>query len=114
PGSNSSLYYCLALFFSESRVSASRRIAAPLCSLLGSYLASLRMPVLASDFQRTSRQTPFIILVSPSCLAGAKVLPFSESTSTFSEYFSKFFYVIDYQLEKVCIILSFWDFETYF
>ena len=37
PGSNSSLYYCLALFFSESRVSASRRIAAPLCSLLGSY-----------------------------------------------------------------------------
>jgi len=32
------LYYCLALFFSESRVSASRVSLHSLCSLLGSYL----------------------------------------------------------------------------
>ncbi|MBR5081254.1 MAG: hypothetical protein IKX35_02290, partial [Bacteroidales bacterium] len=96
-GSNSSLYYCFSRFSSESRVSASRRIAAPLCSLLGSYLASLRMPVLASDFQRTSCQTPFITVAFPSRLAGAKVLPFPESTSSFLEKFSSFYYQTDCQ-----------------
>ena len=88
PGSNSSLYYCFSRFSSESRVSASRRIAAPLCSLLGSYLASLWMPVLASDFQRTFFAS-FSLRINPSFLRKriAKVRPFWILASKIFNYF---------------------------
>ena len=56
PGSNSSLYYCLSILFS---LNLGFRLLVHPCTavFLTRFLfsASLRMPVLASDFQRTFR-----------------------------------------------------------
>jgi len=61
--------------------------------------------VLASDFQRTSASVS--PLLGPSFLpkAGAKVLPFSHSASTFFIFFSSFSHLADCQVEKIAKIL---------
>ena len=98
PGSNSSLYYCLALFFSESRVPPRY---SPLASAKGPLsLAPLPRRRCFCAGLRLSKNLCFRhLFIAPSFLpkAGAKVLPFSELASAFFKYFSSFLYLTGFQ-----------------